>query len=80
MELACGTSMSRRHAIGTLRAMGAPIASSSRPADGLRNRMAAVETPEIGSGDAHSDANANPVKATAAAIVAAGKKRRGEAA
>ena len=80
MELACGTSMSRRQAIGTLRAMGAPIgASTPRQTDALRNRMAGVETPEIGAGDdARPDANASPVNATAAAIIAAGKKRRGE--
>lgn len=79
MELACGTSMSRRQAVGTLRAMGAPIgAAAPRQTDALRSRMAGVETPEIGSGDARPDANANPVKATAAAIIEAGKKRRGE--
>lgn len=78
MELACGTSMSRRQAIGMLHAMGAPAAAAPRQTDGLRNRMAGVDAPEIGSGDAGSDANASPVKATAAAIVAAGKKRRGE--
>ena len=79
MELACGTSMSRRQAIGTLRAMGVPIgAAAPRQTDALRSRMAGVETPEIGSGDARPDTNANPVNATAAAIIAAGKKRRGE--
>jgi hypothetical protein len=78
MELACGTSMPRRQAIGVLQAMGAPAASSPRQTDALRNRMSGVETPEIGSGDARPDANASPAKATAEAIIAAGKKRRGE--
>jgi hypothetical protein len=78
MELACGTSMSRRQAIGMLNAMGVPQATAPRSTDALRNRMSGVDTPDIGSGGV----DAPPVgsaQATAAAIVAAGKKRRGEA-
>jgi hypothetical protein len=61
-----------------LKALGAQIcAAAPRQTDALRSRMAGVDMPEIGS-DSRPDASANPVTATAAAIIAAGKKRRGE--
>jgi hypothetical protein len=78
MELACGTSMSRRQAIGMLQAMGAPAAAEPRSTDALRNRMSGVETPDIGAGDTAAPAVAGSAKAIADAIVVAGKKRRGE--
>jgi hypothetical protein len=78
MELACGTSMSRAQAIGTLRAMGVPAAAEPRKTDALRNRMAGVDTPDVGAGDAPPPVAAGSAKAIAAEIIAAGKKRRGE--
>jgi hypothetical protein len=78
MELACGTSMTRKHAIGMLKAMGVPAPAASKPTDALRSRMAGVDAPDVGNDAPGAGANASPVNATAAAIVAAGKKRRGE--
>jgi hypothetical protein len=79
MHIATGTSMSRRQAIEMVHAMGAPAASEPpRPTDPLRDRMAGVKTPDVGAGDTQQPANAGTAQATAAAIVAAGKKRRGE--
>lgn len=78
MELACGTSMSRRQAIGMLQAMGVPAAAEPRSTDALRNRMSGVDTPDIGAGDTAAPPAAGSAQATAAAIVAAGKKARGE--
>jgi hypothetical protein len=81
MHLATGTSMSRSQAIETLHAMGVPAAAAepARQTDTLRDRMATVKNPDVGPDGAQAPA-AGSVQATAAAIVAAGKKRRGEAA
>jgi hypothetical protein len=78
MELACGTSMSRNQAIGTLRAMGVPAAAEPKKTDALRSRMAGEPAPDVGAGDAQPPAAAGSAQATAAAIIAAGKKARGE--
>lgn len=80
MHLATGTSMSRSQAIETLHAMGAPAAAAepARLTDTLRDRMANVRNPDVGPDGAQPPANAGTAKATADAIIAAGKKRRGE--
>jgi hypothetical protein len=75
MTLACGGSMSRKQAINLLQAMGPAAAPGKR--DGLGDRMATVEQPDIGDDGAEAPA-AGSHTATAAAILAAGKKARGE--
>lgn len=76
--LATGTSMPRTQAIAMLASFQAAApAAAAKPAqteqrDQLRDRMASVEQPNIGVGDAASGPN------LAQQIVLAGKKRRGE--
>lgn len=73
MHLACGTSMSRRQAVNMLAAMGPATPAAS--GNGLRERMANAPQPDIGE---DTPAPASGAQATAQAIIAAGKKARGE--
>jgi hypothetical protein len=75
-HLAFNTRTPRWSAVKLLKGMNANMPQGN--GGNLRNRMSGVETPDIGDGGARSDINASPVMATAAAIIAAGKKRRGE--
>jgi hypothetical protein len=72
MQLACGTSMSRKQAINMLAAFGP--AAVSAPRDGLRDRMALVPQPAVGAGGEQPAAN------LAQQIILAGAKARGESA
>ena len=82
-HLAFQTALPRSQAIGMLGALcasqqAAPAPAPAAPAarDQLRDRMAAVEIPEVGASG--GDAPATGVKGLADQIVAAGRKRRGE--
>jgi hypothetical protein len=73
--LAFQTDMPRGQAIKVLRAGGAAIPTSRRVS--LDDRMSKVRVPVVGAGDVSRLAAGSPGD-KAAAIVAAGKKRRGE--
>ena len=75
LQIAIGSSLPRHKAIKMLNAMTKDMSPGAGPAaaDSLRDRMAAVQQPAIGAGDARPAAN------LAEQIVAAGRKRRGEA-
>jgi hypothetical protein len=73
-QLAFGTDLPRTQAINVLRAGGLAVASGPRRPS-LDERMASVKVPVIGNGDAAGPTGA---QGTAAQIIAAGKKRRGE--
>lgn len=80
-HLAMDTSMPRAQAIGLLTAMqagreGAPAAAAPSAREGLRSRMDSVPNPAVGA-DAEGGKGSGP--SLADRIVAAGKKRRGEA-
>jgi hypothetical protein len=75
-ELAIGTDMPAATAIALLRSIGPKSQPSSR--ESLRERMAETPQPDIGAGDANAAPAPGDRKALAAAIVQAGKKRRGE--
>lgn len=74
--LAFQTDMPRSQAVKVLRAGGAAIPTSRRVS--LDDRMANVRTPTVGAGDVARPARGG-AHDMAAQIVAAGKKRRGEA-
>jgi len=86
VRLSFKTDVSAEQAIGHLnvRAIEMLSANALKPApkaDALRDRMASEPQPDIGAGiegGGTGDAYQDQVRATAAAIVAAGKKRRGE--
>jgi hypothetical protein len=73
LQLALESSMPRHAAVKLLASMSGNVPQSR---DGLRDRMAGVDVPDLGAGDAQQPAAG--VQGTAAAIIAAGKKRRGE--
>ena len=79
LELALGTTASRRSAIATLRAMSAaapaPAPAPSERRDQARQRLARVDVPEVGADGAAAAPTGDA--AVAARIVAADKKRRG---
>lgn len=79
LNVALESSMPRHVAIETLARMTAGLPSGGGgAAASLRDRMAGVQVPDVGAGDTQSPANTGTAQATAAAIIAAGKKRRGE--
>lgn len=71
LGFACDTSMPRHAAIKTLTRMTKDL-SASAGGDGLRDRMAGINQPDIGASDARPSPN------LAEQIVYAGRKRRGE--
>jgi hypothetical protein len=77
-ELAVNSDMPTANAIAMLRAVG-PAKAQAPAKDNLRDRMANTKQPDIGAGGDEAPAPGDP-KALAAAIINAGKKRRGEAA
>lgn len=77
-RFALRTRMSRDEAIAHLEGMEPSVAAEpARATDPLRDRMAGVKSPDVGAGDAAPPAPGS-AQATAQAIIAAGKKRRGE--
>lgn len=72
------TSLSASQAIAALNASGLDQTLSPRTS-GLRERMSGVRLPIVGTDAGAAALDPNDPKAKAAAIVAAGKKRRGEA-
>lgn len=81
LHLAMTTNMPRAHAIALLAAMTPPdpVVQAAARSDDLRSRMALVQIPNV---DASADVSqpTSDRSAMAAMIIAAGKKRRGEAA
>jgi hypothetical protein len=75
-ELAVNSDMPTANAIAMLRAVG-PARAQTPAKDKLRDRMASTQQPDIGAGGDEAPAPGDP-KALAAAIINAGKKRRGE--
>lgn len=75
LNLALNSAMPRHAAVRLLARMNADVPQG---ASSLRDRMAGVGEPDIGSGDTHSPAAPGSAQATAAAIIAAGRRRRGE--
>jgi hypothetical protein len=75
-ELAVNSDMPTANAIAMLRAVG-PAKAQAPAKDKLRERMAGTQQPDIGAGGEEAPAPGDP-KALAAAIINAGKKRRGE--
>jgi len=75
-ELAFGTSMSADEAV---RFFSAAVAGDKRATGGVADRMASVNVPNPGSDAPTAKLDPTDPVAVAAAIVAAGKKRRGEA-
>jgi len=71
LGFACDTSMPRHAAIKTLTRMTKDL-SASAGGDPLRDRMAALDQPDIGAGDAR------PAPNLAEQIILAGRKARGE--
>lgn len=71
------TSLSASQAIAALNASGLDQTPSPRTS-GLRERMSGVRLPVVGTDGGAAPLDPNDPKAKAAAIVAAGKKRRGE--
>ncbi|ASW00145.1 hypothetical protein [Paraburkholderia aromaticivorans] len=72
------TNLSASQAIAALNASGLDQAPAPRTS-GLRERMSGVRLPIVGTDAGAAALDPNDPKAKAAAIVAAGKKRRGEA-
>jgi hypothetical protein len=75
-ELAVNSDMPTANAIAMLRAVG-PARAQTPAKDNLRDRMAGTKQPDIGAGGEEAPAPGDP-KALAAAIINAGRKRRGE--
>jgi hypothetical protein len=75
-RLALGGKMPRHAAVKLLRSMRADVPQNG--SQNLRDRMAGVDEPDVGAGDTQQSAAAGTPQAMAAAIIAAGKKRRGE--
>jgi hypothetical protein len=77
-QLAFGMAMPRHAAVKLLRSMVAALPKGNAAAS-FRDRMAGVNIPDVGPGDAAQSSGApDNAKALAAAIIAAGKKARGE--
>lgn len=78
-ELAFNTTLTARQAIGVLASIAAGDAAAPKTrSGGLAAAMATIANPKVGAGDAAPLSPSDP-KAVAAQIIAAGKKRRGEA-
>jgi hypothetical protein len=75
-RLALGGKMPRHAAVKLLRSMRADVPQGSRV--DLRNRMSGVDVPNVGPGGTESNGAPGSAQALASAIVAAGKKARGE--
>lgn len=76
LNLALNSAMPRHAAVRLLASMSADVPEGK--GGGLRERMAGENMPDVGSGDAAQSYSPGSPQATAAAIIAAGRKARGE--
>ena len=75
LHLALNSPMPRHAAVRLLASMNENAQSSG---DNLRDRMRGVDVPDVGAGDAQSNITQGGSAGLAAAIIQAGRKRRGE--